>query len=427
MERARLLCELVRKREKLKVAYIRTVEQHVLMQLNPLDAVMGRLLDSLFAKDANEIFAEPVDIDEVPDYKDVVTHPIDLGTMRTKLREGKYQSLDDMENDFNLMIQNCLAYNNKDTIFYRAGVRMRDQCGPLFKSVRKELIRNGIIEEPQSDESIAQEVDAELSTLLEQDSPAEELIEKLHLLMEKAAKIKHGMIRGKRTKMIKTELTKLRKLSNKLSLSPSKAIPPSKINSDSSHSDEEDIEKNKLFNKAQQSTPPCSPIKNASNNASPSGVNRRTAVLFTRKAQAAASLKKPDGITNSLIENSQLPPSLSSIAAQLSAATVQSPDLSKPKSPKKSGRTRRMNSQTSDTNVSQKRSESKGLSMTSTPSVSYRRSPQKDRSGPSNFISDSFRTYRANDMDVSTESEDDDENMHSCSSSCCSGSGSDFL
>lgn len=25
------------------------------------------------------------------------------------------------------MISNCLAYNNKDTVFYRAGLKMRDQ------------------------------------------------------------------------------------------------------------------------------------------------------------------------------------------------------------------------------------------------------------------------------------------------------------
>lgn len=84
-----------------------------MMQLNPLEAAMARLLDAIFQKDAQEIFTEPVDIDEVPDYMDVVTHPMDLSTIRSKLRDGKYDSLDDMENDFNLMIQNCLAYNNK--------------------------------------------------------------------------------------------------------------------------------------------------------------------------------------------------------------------------------------------------------------------------------------------------------------------------
>lgn len=400
------------------------------MQLNPLEAAMGRLLDSLFAKDANEIFTEPVDLEEVPDYKDVVTHPMDLGTMRTKLRDGKYQSLDEMENDFNLMIQNCLAYNNKDTFFYRAGVRMRDQCGPLFKSVRKELIRGGVIEEPQSDESIAQEVDAELSALLEQALPADQLTEKLHQLMEKAMRIKHGMIRGKRTKNIKAELTKSRKMSNKIAASPSKAALAAKANTDSSHSEEEETENRKPFNAVQQSTPPCSPIKNASNNASPSGVNRRTAVLFTRKAQAAASQKKPESVPNSLADISSLPPSLSSIAAQLSAATVQSADASKPKSPKKAGRPRRINSQTSDSNAGSKRSEAKSLCSLASPSSLQpysRRSPQKDRGGSSSFISDSFRNYRGNDLDASSESEEDDEEMDMCSSSCCSESGSDSM
>lgn len=298
LERARLLCELVRKREKLKAIYIRTVEQSILMQLNPLEEALSRLLDSIFAKDVQEIFTEPVDIEEVPDYTLVVTHPMDLSTMRNKLRDCKYETLDDMENDFNLMIQNCLAYNNKDTIFYRAGVRMRDQCGPLFKAVRKELIREGIVEKPQSDESIAHEVDTELVTLIEQDLPYEELIPKLQELMEKAMRIKHGLVRQKRVKNIKSEIIKARKQSSKgersnpnsptkMAVSPKKRprTPPNVSQSD-------DQDDGKKQTPTQPITPTCSPIKNAGNSASPSGVNRRTAVLFTRKAKAAASVKK---------------------------------------------------------------------------------------------------------------------------------------
>lgn len=274
------------------------MEQSILMQVNPLEEALSRLLDSIFAKDVQEIFTEPVDIEEVPDYTLVVTQPMDLSTMRSKLRDGKYETLDDIENDFNLMIQNCLAYNNKDTIFYRAGVRMRDQCAPLFKSVRKELIREGIVEKPQSDESIAHEVDKELVTLIEQDLPYEELIPKLQELMEKAMRIKHGLVRQKRVKNVKAEIIKARKQSSKgersnpnsptkMTGSPKKRprSPPNTSQSD----DQDDGSKQVVI---QQSTPTCSPIKNTNNSASPSGVNRRTAVLFTRKAKAAASVKK---------------------------------------------------------------------------------------------------------------------------------------
>lgn len=275
-----------------------------MMQLNPLEEALSRLLDSIFAKDSHEIFTEPVDVEEVPDYMDVVTHPMDLSTMRLKLRDGKYDTLDDLENDFNLMIQNCLAYNNKDTIFYRAGVRMRDQCGPIFKSVRKELIREGIVEKPQSDESIAHEVDNELTSLIDQELPYEELIPKLQALMEKSMRIKHGLVRQKRVKNVKFEIIKAKKQSSrgdksntssptKVSGTPKKR-PRTPIENASQSDDQDDGTKQKT---AQLATPSCSPIKNAGNSASPSGVNRRTAVLFTRKAKAAASIKKAESAT----------------------------------------------------------------------------------------------------------------------------------
>lgn len=95
---------------------------------------------------------------------------------------------------------------------------MRDQCGALFKSVRKELIRDGIVEKPQSDESIAHEVDAELAeltSLIEQELPYEELHPKLQALMEKAMRIKHGLVRQKRIKNVKAEIIRAKKQSSR--------------------------------------------------------------------------------------------------------------------------------------------------------------------------------------------------------------------
>ena len=36
------------------------------------------------------------------------------------------------------MVNNCLAYNRKDTMFYRAGVKMREQGGSLIEQARKD-------------------------------------------------------------------------------------------------------------------------------------------------------------------------------------------------------------------------------------------------------------------------------------------------
>lgn len=44
---------------------------------------------------------------------------MDLSTMGKKLDRGAYKTIDDVEADFQLMIDNCLTYNNKDTVFYK--------------------------------------------------------------------------------------------------------------------------------------------------------------------------------------------------------------------------------------------------------------------------------------------------------------------
>lgn len=93
----------------------------------PFNAFLHTVLQQLIAKDTGQIFIEPVDQNEVPDYGDIVKHPMDLQTMEIKIKNLEYNSLEAFESDFNLMVSNCLAYNSKETIFYKAGIKMRDQ------------------------------------------------------------------------------------------------------------------------------------------------------------------------------------------------------------------------------------------------------------------------------------------------------------
>ncbi|KAI5635491.1 bromodomain-containing protein [Phthorimaea operculella] len=146
LERARLLCELVRKRERLKAEYTRVWERCVMHTLRPERAALHKLLLLLRNKDTSDIFTEPVDPQEVPDYSSVVKHPMDLSTMGKRLDRGLYNTIDDVEADFQLMINNCLAYNNKDTVFYKAGIKMREQCLPIFRQARRDVISAGMVE-----------------------------------------------------------------------------------------------------------------------------------------------------------------------------------------------------------------------------------------------------------------------------------------
>lgn len=65
LERARLLCELVRKREKIKLEYTRVSEKCWRIQLKPLEASLRNVLDLIQTKDTYEIFTEPVNLEEV--------------------------------------------------------------------------------------------------------------------------------------------------------------------------------------------------------------------------------------------------------------------------------------------------------------------------------------------------------------------------
>lgn len=64
--------------------------------------------------------------------------------MKAKIDEMKYLSIAEFEIDFNLMIANCLNYNNDDTIFHRVGLRMKEQGGLIISSAQLEAQEAGI-------------------------------------------------------------------------------------------------------------------------------------------------------------------------------------------------------------------------------------------------------------------------------------------
>lgn len=81
LERARLLCELVRKREKLKKELFKVKEKCMWFELRPLESILQTILKAIKAKDTNDVFGQPVNTEEVPDYLDIVSHPMDLSTI----------------------------------------------------------------------------------------------------------------------------------------------------------------------------------------------------------------------------------------------------------------------------------------------------------------------------------------------------------
>lgn len=51
-------------------------------ELRPLESVLRSLLEGIKSRDTNDVFGQPVDTEQVTDYLDIVSHPMDLSTMQ---------------------------------------------------------------------------------------------------------------------------------------------------------------------------------------------------------------------------------------------------------------------------------------------------------------------------------------------------------
>ncbi|XP_020560050.1 bromodomain and PHD finger-containing protein 3 isoform X2 [Oryzias latipes] len=144
LEKARLLVELIRKREKLKREQVKVQQAALEMQLTPMLMLLRTTLDQLQEKDTAHIFGQPVCIKEVPDYLEFISHPMDFTTMRSKLESHLYCSVSELEADFNLMVSNCLLYNARDTVFHRAALHLRDLGGAILRHAQRQATNIGL-------------------------------------------------------------------------------------------------------------------------------------------------------------------------------------------------------------------------------------------------------------------------------------------
>uniref|UniRef100_A0A8C7TTK2 Bromodomain containing 1b n=1 Tax=Oncorhynchus mykiss TaxID=8022 RepID=A0A8C7TTK2_ONCMY len=221
LERARLLLELIRKREKLKRAEMKLQQSVLEVQLTPLNILLRAILDQLQEKDPAKIFAQPVSVKEVPDYLDHIKKPMDFSTMRKRIDAHGYKSLVEFEADFDQIIFNCIKYNAKDTFFYKAGLRLQDRGGAILRKTCREAERIGfdfasgmhLPEQPKVEAPSPfswDDVDQILNPANRQHMSLEgqlkELLEKLDL----SSAMKSSPSRSKRLKLLKKTITDVR-------------------------------------------------------------------------------------------------------------------------------------------------------------------------------------------------------------------------
>ncbi|KAJ6804339.1 peregrin-like isoform X1 [Iris pallida] len=74
----------------------------------------------------------------LPDYHEIIEHPMDFGTIRKKLSGGAYTRLEQFEEDVFLISSNAMCYNSEDTIYYRQARAILELAKKNFENLRQE-------------------------------------------------------------------------------------------------------------------------------------------------------------------------------------------------------------------------------------------------------------------------------------------------
>lgn len=85
----------------------------------PLERLMQRLVDEMLVDGNAWPFIKPVSKDDVPDYYNVITRPMDLSTIEAKVDAGLYADLHDFCADVRLMFSNCRQYNDTSSVYVK--------------------------------------------------------------------------------------------------------------------------------------------------------------------------------------------------------------------------------------------------------------------------------------------------------------------
>jgi transcription initiation factor TFIID subunit 1 len=73
-------------------------------------------------------FLKPVSKQKYKDYYEIVQNPIDLETIKAKINAKSYKSRDEFVGDFELLYNNCLAYNGLNSSYTNTAQRLLSAC-----------------------------------------------------------------------------------------------------------------------------------------------------------------------------------------------------------------------------------------------------------------------------------------------------------
>lgn len=100
---------------------------------------MLRIVCSFLARPECAAFREPVDWKTLGllDYPDIIKKPADLGTIKSKLEQGSYSTIEEVAEEIRLVWRNCMLYNRDGSEYYHLADKFSRAFEEAYKAMRK--------------------------------------------------------------------------------------------------------------------------------------------------------------------------------------------------------------------------------------------------------------------------------------------------
>ncbi|KAK2467687.1 hypothetical protein APHAL10511_000281 [Amanita phalloides] len=139
MEKVHEMTILTRRRELRKQAQATIIRDTLLSVFAPFEYLVRDAFNRIVMIDRNDYFRNPVSKTEVPDYFDIVKKPMNWSMIDEKIKNHSYFDSQNFKDDITLVIDNAILYNQPNTAYHKAAVRIRSAMQSVFEELDRSL------------------------------------------------------------------------------------------------------------------------------------------------------------------------------------------------------------------------------------------------------------------------------------------------
>ncbi|KAE8607979.1 hypothetical protein XENTR_v10011348 [Xenopus tropicalis] len=110
----------------------------------PLQEALNQLVRQLQRKDPGAFFSFPVTDFIAPGYSLIIKNPMDFSTMKEKIRNCQYRSIEEFKENFKQICHNAMIYNKPGTIYYRAAKKLLNSGIKILSQERIQSLNQSI-------------------------------------------------------------------------------------------------------------------------------------------------------------------------------------------------------------------------------------------------------------------------------------------